>query len=180
MRTPSIALAIILVAAPSLVLADGLTAAPAGWGGLRWQARVEVETIALQPVGSPFGLGNTAGPQIASQQTAWLFGDYRLDSLRLGQTGRMRVTSGLLLSQRSGTSAADADSRNTLPYLGLGYSGGGLQGSWGFNADIGMSAQTPGAAARLGRVFSGNFNMGDMLRDMRLQPVVRLGVNYSF
>ena len=52
--------------------------------------------------------------------------------------------------------------------------------NWGFNADVGMAAQSLGATVRLGRAFGGGLSMSDALRDLRLQPVVRLGVTYSF
>ena len=42
-----------------------------------------------------------------------------------------------------------------------------------------MAAQSPGATLRLGRVVNGGLSVGDALRDLRLQPVVRLGVTYN-
>ena len=43
-----------------------------------------------------------------------------------------------------------------------------------------MAAQSLDGAVRLGRVLGGSIGVGDALRELRLQPVVRLGVTYSF
>ena len=64
-------------------------------------------------------------------------------------------------------------------YSRIGYSGVGQRGDWGFNADLGLSAQNPGAALQLGRMFNGA-SLGDTVLDLRLQPMIRLGMNYSF
>lgn len=159
----------------STAMADGLNASTISLGGSRWQARVEVESPALRVEGLAAG----AGPR-AAMQSAWLMGDYQLDALRFGQTGGLRLTSGLLFTQRQGLSTADTETRTAWPYVGLGYSGQGARGDWGFNADLGMAAQNLGATLRLGRVINGGLSVGDALRDLRLQPVVRLGVTYSF
>jgi hypothetical protein len=174
MTPKTLALTLTLLALSTASLADGLTPSSAALSLPRWQARMEFESTALRADWAVFGLG--AG---ASQQTAALFGDYRLDALRFGQTGGLRLTSGLLLSQRTGAFAADPDSRSAWPYLGIGYSGNGARGDWGFSADIGLAAQSLGATVRLGRVFQGA-SVGDAVRDLRLQPVVRFGMTYSF
>ncbi|MFG5407861.1 hypothetical protein ABXN37_06800 [Piscinibacter sakaiensis] len=67
-----------------------------------------------------------------------------------------------------------------MPYLGLGYSAQPARGGWGFSADIGLVAQAPGAVVRLGRVFNGSQTLDDMLREMRLSPLLNVGVSYSF
>lgn len=156
-------------------MADGLNVSTTSLGGSRWQARVEVENLSMR-VG---GLAAGTGPG-ASVQSARLLGDYQLDALRFGQTGGLRLTSGLLLAQRQGLSTADTETRTAWPYVGLGYSGNGARGDWGFSADFGMAAQSLGATLRLGRVVNGGLSVGDALRDLRLQPVVRLGVTYNF
>ena len=139
------------------------------------QARVEVENLSMR-IG---GLAAGTGPG-ASVQSARLLGDYQLDALRFGQTGGLRLTSGLLLAQRQGLSTADTETRPAWPYVGPGYSGNGPCGAWGVGADFGMAAQSLGATLRLGRVVNGGLSVGDALRDLRLQPVVRLGVTYNF
>lgn len=74
----------------------------------------------------------------------------------------------------------DAAEPRVLPYLGVGYTGLSNQGGWGFSADIGLVARHPGQAVRLGRVFSGTQSVDDLLRDLRLSPLLQLGVSYSF
>lgn len=68
----------------------------------------------------------------------------------------------------------------TVPYLGIGYSSASERGGWGFSADVGLVARSPGSAVKLGRVFSGNQPLDDLLREMRLSPLLNVGVSYSF
>lgn len=68
----------------------------------------------------------------------------------------------------------------TLPYLGVGYSGVSLNGGWSINADLGMLALYPGNSIKLGRVVGGTQSLDDLLREMRLTPILKLGVSYSF
>jgi hypothetical protein len=76
----------------------------------------------------------------------------------------------------------DSSSQNVsaLPYLGIGYSDYSLKTGWGFWADIGLVVQQPGNALNMGRVLSGTQSMEDLLRDLRMSPMLQLGVNYSF
>ena len=84
-----------------------------------------------------------------------------------------------LLSAAPGTDAALADS-NTVPYFGIGYTGASLKGALSFTADVGLVAMSPGSAVRLGRVLGGTQSLDEVLRDLRLSPVLQLGVSYSF
>jgi hypothetical protein len=68
----------------------------------------------------------------------------------------------------------------TLPYLGLGYTGLSPRGRWSFSADLGMVALYPGNAVKFGRVFSGAQSLDELVREMRLAPMLQLGVSYSF
>lgn len=132
-----------------------------------------------------------------SLSTAWaveqaplsgrLTGEYPIDALRFGQTGGLRLTSGVLVTLRrpatftpGSTYAAAADDGHSVlqPYAGIGYSTGD-DSVWAFRAELGLAAQNPGAVARFGR-FSGNFSLGDTVRDLRLQPMIRLGMHYEF
>jgi hypothetical protein len=45
---------------------------------------------------------------------------------------------------------------------------------------MGMVSRAPGNVVRFGRVFSGNQNLDDVVRDLRLAPVLQLGVTYAF
>lgn len=73
--------------------------------------------------------------------------------------------------------------RGTLPYLGAGYSLDLPEtwgGNWSFSADIGLVALKPGSAVKLGGVLGGSQSLDDAVRELRLRPVLQLGVNYSF
>ena len=74
-------------------------------------------------------------------------------------------------------SGADA---GTLPYIGIGYSSLVSRSGWSFSADLGVVSLSPGSAVRLGRVFGGGQSLDDVVRDMRLTPVLQLGVSYAF
>ena len=165
----------------ALASGDGLVAPANALSGNRWQSRIEVDNPSslLRGLTTHWSFGATAS-------TARLLSDYALDPLRLGshgQTGGMRLTSGLLVTLRNNLNlwgpASANDAAVAQPYAGIGYSGIGQRGDWGFNADLGLSAQNPGAALQLGRVFNGA-SLGDTVRDLRLQPMIRLGMNYSF
>jgi hypothetical protein len=86
-----------------------------------------------------------------------------------------------LFETASGLPSADGTLDGaTLPYLGIGYSGLSARGGWGFSADLGLVALAPGHAVKLGRVLGGTQGLDDLLRDLRLSPVIQLGVSYSF
>jgi hypothetical protein len=98
-------------------------------------------------------------------------------------------SSGLLATDRRlfGASAnpftypADSTADNaTVPYIGIGYSNLSPKSGWHFSADLGVVSQSPGSMVRFGRVFAGSQSLDDVVRDMRLAPVVQLGVSYSF
>jgi hypothetical protein len=135
----------------------------------------------------------------------YLFGTK--DAANAPVTG-FRATSGLIIGSRSpwlGTAAAPsngmfaADRRlfgptapalttssdfgidaSTVPYIGIGYSNLWPKSGWSFSADLGVVSQNPGNVARFGRVVGGSQSLDDLVRDMRLAPVVQLGVSYSF
>ncbi len=121
--------------------------------------------------------------------------------------GGFRATSGLLVGPRSagypsvnaatlagnargfsvdlrGANAVTTDQAasesNAVPYFGFGYSGISTKGGWGFTADVGVMALNPGSAVKLGRVLGGGQSLDDTLREMRVSPVLQLGVSYSF
>ena len=127
---------------------------------------------------------------------------------RATSVGGFRATSGVLIGARSawlgavaapssGLLATDrrlfgasanpftypADSsvdNSTVPYIGIGYSNLSPKSGWHFSADLGVVSQSPGNMVRFGRVFGGSQSLDDVVRDMRLAPVVQLGVSYSF
>lgn len=172
----------------------------------RWQGRLALGTYspalhpdAMNPESQGLKLGGAS-----------LLGDYYFSrSLRgPGSGGGFRATSGLFVGSRStsllwtspaaslGGRAFTVDRRGlgasgiaspvdpnadpgAVPYVGVGYTGLAGKGAWGFSADLGVMALNPGSAVKLGRVFTGQ-SLDDTLRDMRLAPLVQLGVSYSF
>lgn len=144
----------------------GLTAPAAGLGGPAWQARFEsdpVPLLAWRGVAAPL-------QPLAPRQTLRLLGDYQFNTLRLGDTGGLRLTGGLLVPLRTtATGGTQPDARGTQPYAGVGYSSASLPGGWGLSADLGM------AAAGLG--WGGG---ADATGGLRLQPQLRLGMSLAF
>lgn len=164
--------------------------------GPRFQARIGIN--ASQSADA----ANTAW----QQQGGVVLGDYYFSRARLGigdVSGGFRATSGLLLGQRSlalGTPALAAGqgfnltlvrqtrsaqptgaSLNepwaTVPYLGVGWSGVSARGGWGLTADFGFAARgNSGHGLRVGNTQQ----LDDLLRELRLTPVLQLGVSYAF
>lgn len=192
-----------LVALPAQALDDrasGLNSADQSWS--RWQGRVSFGTAA--PAWRPALIT----PDFAFQKlgSLSLMGDYYLSRpiTGPGSVGGLRATGGVILGPRStlwasqpGASSggafsignrlfgqtttqpynADAVVDNaTVPYMGLGYTGLSARNGWSFSADLGLVAQYPGNVARLGRGQS----LDDVVRELRLAPVLQVGVSYSF
>lgn len=141
---------------------------------------------------------------------ASVLGDYYFSDRALAgesHVGGFRATTGVFLGSRlgmwggpaasAGNSLISVESYNfsllaprgsdlatqdngTVPYLGIGYSGWSLISGLSFSADLGMIALNPGSAVRLGRVFGGGQNLEDVLRDVRLSPLLQLAVSYRF
>ncbi|WP_374590951.1 hypothetical protein [Aquabacterium sp.] len=74
-----------------------------------------------------------------------------------------------------------AATSTTVPYVGAGFSGPLEDGAWRFSADLGLISRNPGSASKIGRVLTNGLNsVDDMMHDMRLQPMVQVGLSYSF
>jgi len=171
--------------------AEGLSIPDSAWQ--RWQARAALSTY-------------DNSPRLAA---ASLVGDYYFRGLRLGDAGTaggFRATSGLMLGAGSallgaagvpsrlgdglslghvalspalpGTDPADAGA--TLPYLGLGYTSIAAGSGFSFTADVGLVAQNPGATSGVGRALLGTESLDAAFRNLRLRPVLQLGVRYTF
>jgi hypothetical protein len=162
------------------------------------QARVQLSTEPLMPSLSP--LEST----VVRPRSAALFGDYYVSRPFFGPSGGMRLTSGLVTGPRgavfgpgqtttpgpfgfgsvsrghAGAAPADAngDGSQTLPYVGIGYSGSSLRGGWGFSADLGVAAQNGGDQRLMRSLMSQSLD--DTLRELRFTPVLQLGVSYRF
>lgn len=176
---------------------EGLSASADNLPWPQWQARLSLATVA------PLWRGDLAGSAVASLQprSLSLMGDYYFARSMAadGSASGFRATSGLVVGQRQtlwiGAPAAtngaalnierrsSADlggDSSALPYLGVGYSGLSGRGGWSFSADFGLVALASGNAVRLGRVFTGAQTVDDLVRELRLAPVLQLGVSYSF
>jgi hypothetical protein len=156
----------------------GLLTSANALGGASWQARFERD--GRSPV-SDRGLLSLGLPTV-SQQTLRLMGDYQFSTFRLGDTGGLRLTGGLLINLRASSnvngSGSTSDSAAALPYAGIGYASGDSRGAWGFSADLGLAAQGLGPA-RLDRLLGGAGNLG-VDGQARLLPVLRLGMSVAF
>lgn len=121
------------------------------------------------------------------------FGSYRY-------SGAFRATSGVLLGSTgpslsmatvprlgwsmsgaaqplgaTGSIGQDTDGGHLLPYVGVGYTGLSTKGSWGFTADVGVLGLSSGSGLRWH-----SQTVDDTARELRVTPVVQLGVSYSF
>jgi len=194
-----------LALAAGASLAEGLQVDAAGgyWFGSETRLRLHA-----QPLAAPaLRLGEAAAPALSLWQP-WavsVTGDYYFSAARpdlaLPRSG-FRASSALLIRE-GGISLADVamSSRSglppgrpaglllgdaqgygisTMPYVGIGYSGLSLKSGWGFWADVGMVVQSPGSALGVGRVLSGHQGVDELLRELRMAPMVQLGVNYAF
>lgn len=157
-----------------------------------------------------FGPGNLhMNLSVAEPGTALLrarvLGDYYLTGPGFGDdqvSGGLRVTSGLAIGPHGGTTALPASrlggslqwearepaaslvenqgSRVALPYIGLGYTTLSAREGWGLSADIGLGGQRPGERVRFGDGNPSAAQFENVLNDLRLAPVIQLGVSYAF
>jgi hypothetical protein len=158
------------MAAEGLAVPDGQVVWP------QWQARLAVETPLLLPVSLIDPLNMTPGVSTPSR----LLGDFYFDmpGLRLpASMGGLRATSGLVSGPRLAAMAGNAE---PMPYLGLGFTGLSLKHGWGLVADFGLALENPGSAAGMGRALLGNQGFDQALRDLRLSPMLQVGVSYAF
>ena len=183
-------LAVLLAAAAGNAAAgDGLRVTDPDQAWPRWHARIGV-------IG-PTARTDLSLTNLPRAQGAQVLGDYYFAGTGLAagrMAGGFRATSGLLLGSRSAAlsaaaipsagglsftrSTADAtgDASGTVPYLGVGYTGLSVRGGWGFTADLGLMAL--GGGLRVGGTASPSLD--DVTRELRLMPVLQLGVSYSF
>jgi hypothetical protein len=177
--------------------ADGLS--PEGSSSpLAWKGRLSLGTAA------PDWRADLAGTESAGLKLGGVSvtGDYYfLHKALPGTAGGFRATSGLVYGARPSlwgsapgqgaygtrayglgrqTATPDGPDPGTMPYLGFGYTGLSARGGWSFSADVGLLAQNPGSAVKFGRVFNGTQNFDEVMRELRLAPVVQLGVSYAF
>jgi hypothetical protein len=161
----------------------------------RWQGRLSLGTPS--PVWRP-------GIESNKVSSASLMGDYYFGHslVGAGSAGGFRATSGLIFGPRTSLSIGqpglaagnvfsigsrpfgqsampytnDTTGDNaTLPYLGVGYTNLAVRSGWSFSADLGLVAQTPG-----GLKVIRSQSLDDAVRELRLAPLLQLGVSYAF
>jgi len=195
------------LSAPWLARAEGLKPPSDTMPWARWQARLALGAVAAPHGRTALDLLDRS---VAGVGGASLMGDYYFSRPLVagGVASGFRATSGLIVGPRTalwtgrpngmtvgspvqverrlfdlqtGTAGIDAATPDsaTLPYLGVGYSGLSLRGGWSVNADLGLVALAPGSV-KFGRMFGGTQGVDELLRDLRLTPVIQLGVSYSF
>lgn len=164
----------------------------------QWQAR-----FGLATTGSAIDAGTRW--QLSAGQ---LLGDYYWSGLRpagVGRSGGFRATSGLLLGPRSlavgtpalaspqglgitlahssrqafGPSDALVEPWSVATYVGIGYSGISLRSGWGFTADVGLAGSVGGLRTRRDSGL-GAQGADDLLRELRLTPVLQFAASYAF
>lgn len=197
-RVSSGLVALSAVFAVPAIAGDGLTQPePHVWA--RWQGRIALQSTT--PVWqADLSRGDGAGLKV---QGIGLLGDYYFLNAPLGGEGAggFRATTGVLLgnstsllgaaaattgnglnmSHRARAAAGDPGSdAMTVPYVGIGYSGLTGRNGWGFAADLGLMALTGETRVRLGRSDRLAAYQEDQLRELRLSPVLQLGITYSF
>lgn len=186
------------VSAPAAAqTAQGLVAAAGDWLWPQLQARITIQTATLAPVGL-MSLGDAGATAVRNVHGGSLLGDYIFAQPTFGS---FRATSGLLLGSpggapmlsaapmaRLGVTVLDlgslgggpAEGTATLPYLGMGYSSPLWWRSLSVSADVGLVAGRPAGLSGLGRAMLGSQGMDAAVRELRLAPVLQLGLRYSF
>ena len=185
MRTALCLICTLGLTAPLAAQEQGLTAPANALAAPRLQARFELD----QPLLMMRATQPLSAAALNGVQTLRLLGDYQFSTLRLGDTGGLRLTGGLLINLRqaaltgnlSGATDGSGQSLSGTGYAGVGYASGSTRadGGWGFSADLGLAAQGFGNAP-LGRSSNAGFTLDAAGRDLRLQPMIRLGVNMAF
>ena len=76
------------------------------------------------------------------------------------------------------------ETNRTAPYLGAGYStrlnGIRTDSAWRFNADLGLISINSNNIDRISRMLQGDEGVENIIRELRLRPVIKFSVNYAF
>jgi hypothetical protein len=154
-----------------------------GPGSLRvdssaWAARLDLRL----PAASDDGIGR-AGWQLLGDYYFSALGGLRATGGVLGQSAVGRQPSRLSARANLGEMAShgrlwqNSSDAGTATYVGLGYSSTRAAAGWGLSADLGLLALRESAGVRLG---SGDPAGADWPQELRLRPMLQLGVSYSF
>ena len=174
----------------------GLSPPPADSVWPQWQARISLRTAAVSPLGQS-GLLDSSQQQRSWQVGSMLgdyyfatpsFGNFRASGgLMMGATGGAPLLStgagqriGLSLQSLGATLSPGTEQPGAVPYLGLGYSGSAWRNALSLTADLGWVAEQPSAAASAGRALLGTQGRDSAWRELRLSPVLQVGLRYSF
>jgi hypothetical protein len=126
-------------------------------------------------------LGHGAGWQITGG--VLLGEDHAHSGPRLGAPGIATASAaGLGLSRTAAHLVDDGPAHPwpVAPYVGIGYSGGTLRSGWEFSADLGLvGTWTGGLRIQRDSAF-GTQGLNDLLREMRLTPLLQIGASYAF
>lgn len=186
----------LLTATTAAIAANGLAVPAAETLWPQWQARITVMTAGASTLS---GAWFDSGASPRGVQGGAVFGDYIFASPSFGS---FRASGGLmsgslgglpLLNANAGTRLGVSLTSNsvpayvpggeapaTLPYFGLGFTGATALAGLAITADLGVIAERPSAATGLGRAIFGAQGMERSLREMRLGPVMQVGVRYTF
>jgi hypothetical protein len=89
---------------------------------------------------------------------------------------------GLTVSRNSRLATSPAESHeawSAVPYVGIGYSGLSSSRGWGFTADVGLAGTAGGLRTRRDGAL-GTQGVDELLRELRLTPVLQFGASYAF
>lgn len=153
---------------------DALDRSPASWGGFSVMGDYYFAR-SLSASGAASGFRATSGLIVGARSNLWA-GRPGLGGGVLGVDRRIFDTA----SPAVAAGDANASDTGTTPYVGVGYSGLSLRGGWSVSADLGLVALAPSNAVKLGRVVGGTQSLDELVRDLRLSPVLQFGVSYSF
>lgn len=79
-----------------------------------------------------------------------------------------------------GEHAEAARDATVQPYVGIGYSEAMPRTGWRLSADVGLLGQSPRSAVRFGTATGAGPTVDDLLRELRMSPVIQFGASYSF
>lgn len=196
-------LAALLTLASPAAAQDGLRAVPS-----HLPARSDASLLTTPHWQARFGVAGpgVADPSARLQGSSLhLLGDYYWQGFRparFGLSGGFRATSGLLVGDRTlpvmaSSSLARSNAMSAagvrtirlgeaerelglaVPYVGLGYSGVSLRGGWGFTADVGLAGTGGGLQMRREAPLISR-GADEILRELRLTPVLQIGASYAF
>jgi hypothetical protein len=163
-RAPSWPASVFALLSPAWALAaEGLIAPPAETLWPQIQARIALQAATLPPL-SLFGPLEQVGPKVGG--SAALLGDYVFAAPRFGS---FRASGGVVL----GHGGWGSESAWSQPYLGLGFTSATLLGGLSVTADLGWVSAQP-------RALFGDQGTRQALREMRIAPVMQLGLRYAF